>query len=102
MDKAQEKAWEVYPEPVQANYPDSFDGYEQFLQDSVTNALSRSCFTEGYRQSEKDLALTWEDIQRLAVIMDEEECDWNTKVWEKQEVAEQVLHRFNEERNKQL
>lgn len=49
----------------------------------------------------KDLALTWKDIQRLAVIMDEEECDWNVKVWEKQEVAEQVLHRFNEERNKQ-
>ena len=101
MDKAQEKAWEVYPEPVKSNYPDTFDGYEQYLQDSVTNALRRACFTEGYRKSEKDLVLTWEDIQRLAVIMDEEECDWNVKVWEKQEVAEQVLHRFNEERNKQ-
>ena len=44
--------------------------------------------------------LDWEDIQTLSRIIDEEECDWNVKVWEKQEVAEQVLHRFNEQKNK--
>jgi hypothetical protein len=48
-----------------------------------------------------DLAeLDWKDIQTLSRIIDEEECDWNVKVWEKQEVAEQVLRRFNEQKNK--
>ena len=55
MDNAQKKALEVYPEPVNSNYPDTFDGYEQFLQDSLTNSLSRACFAEGYREGEKGL-----------------------------------------------
>jgi len=100
MDNAQKKALEVYPEPVQANYQDSFDGYEQFLQDSLTNSLSRACFAEGYRQSEKDLALTWEDMSTIDEIIHDVRFDFRDKTCTRQEYYEEVLRRFNEQKNK--
>ena len=97
MDKAQKKAWEVYPEPVQANYPDSFDGYEQYLQDSVTNSLSRACFTEGYRSCEKGMKLDWVDVSIMDKIL--HEVLEQEKIHIEQGPAsyyEEVLRRFNE------
>ena len=81
MSKAEDRALEKYPI------------LKTVLGD--INYLPRICFIEGYHQAEKDLELTWEDIDMLLKIspfVDEQHCDNN------REFCEEVLKRFKEQR----
>lgn len=54
-------------------------------------------YVEGYRQAEKDLELTWEDIQLIVNIdMDTNNEEALTRVRENKEHYEEVLRRFLE------
>ena len=60
-------------------------------------------YNNGYHQAEKDLELTWEDIQNIRFIIAEmmKECfteniSWNTH----EEFSKEVLKRFNNQRKK--
>ena len=50
MSKAEERAYERYPDP-------EFDGYfdELYIRSQSQAAWNRSKFIEGYKQAEKDL-----------------------------------------------
>ena len=54
MTKAEQAALEAYPHHTAENL------------DDVIKA--RKFFAKGYEQAEKDLALTWEDMQRIVEI----------------------------------
>ena len=94
MSKAQERALEAYPKLSVASV--CLDGTSPV--DLNTGARKR--FIEGYKQAEKDLALTWEDIKAIEQII--ATSDWydfeiNGKLWS-QEFYEEVLKRFKEAR----
>lgn len=63
MDKVNEKAWLLYPDKkvVLAR------GYTCLSCGKV----KREAYLEGYYQSQKDLALTWEDMRELHIIFTE-------------------------------
>ena len=56
MSKAEEKALKVYPIKIAKR-----EGYDENLRE-------RKGFVKGYHQAEKDLALTWEDIEKIIKI----------------------------------
>lgn len=56
MTKAEERALEAYPD-----YPTMDGGY-------VNQRKPRKVFIQGYEQAEKDLALTWEDVENIVHI----------------------------------
>ena len=92
MSKAVEKAYEAYPlnESNRLNHN--------------WNA-KRVGFQQGYEQAEKDLALTWEDIPKILSICENlKTCWWfrdneQTKEIGKKPFFEEVLRRFNEQKN---
>lgn len=79
MTKAEEKALEKYP----YDYPE------------------RTGFREGYEQAEKDLVLTWEDVQLLDFYAMECQVEESKgrKFNSSQEFFEEVLRRFNKTKN---
>ena len=106
MDRAEEWALKEFPvemglEPNYDETPIEVD-HNRFIR-----PLAEKC----YRQAEKDLALTWEDIWEICTIVDKvknEFCD-NPSIFKLNEVTpdsfkkaygEEVLRRFNEQRNK--
>ena len=94
--KAEERALEAYPKDVPF-YVESRDTPGEFLP--VDNNLQhRIGYINGYKQAEKDLALTWEDIKTIEEII--ATSDWydfeiKGKLWSK-EFYEEVLKRFKE------
>ena len=59
--------------------------------------LYYTCFVDGYRQAEKDLALTWEDASAIVEIaMD---IIGEGKIHGEQNIYTEVLKRFKEHRN---
>lgn len=92
MDKATKVAVEKYPHGT-------FDGP---LGDSL-----RAACAVGYMQAEKDLALSWEDIQTILNIENDifhECCDSNILIINKYPKGEyyygEILRRFQELKNK--
>ena len=61
MGKAEEKAMEKYPPRSILIVPARGGGY-------YADSHLREGFIEGYRQAEKDLELTWEDIEKVYLI----------------------------------
>ena len=66
------------------------------------NQIKRNVFCEGYRQAEKDLALTWEDMMIIHKCIKDA---MNYKLYKmmegvegQKEVYQEVLKRFNEQR----
>ena len=57
MSKAEERALEAYPVLFSERY-----GYDNTFKDR------RESYIKGYHQAEKDLELTWEDIEKLCLI----------------------------------
>ena len=53
MSKAEERAFERYPD------------YREMDGEYVTQIHKRKVFAEGYHQAEKDLKLSWEDMERI-------------------------------------
>ena len=68
------------------------------------NCLELDTYLSGYEQAEKDLVLTWEDIPRILHHCEQLKTSWwfrdKTKEIGKQPFWEEVLKRFNKERNK--
>lgn len=59
----------------------------------------RDVFVAGYEQAKKDLALTWEDIHRLAIIEDNlihELCIKDDTIPTTKSFYEEVLKRYKE------
>jgi len=82
MTKAEKRALEKYP----ANKT-VFDKYEK----------QRYAFICGYIQAEKDLALTWEDIENVCLIA--REVHQFRGFWS-ESVYQEVLNRFNKQKEK--
>ena len=66
--------------------------------------LYHTCFVDGYRQAEKDLALTWEDVAILITIYEQgvdngDYRRYNEAEWMK-EYSQDILRKFNEIRKK--
>lgn len=61
------------------------------------NGVSRRGYQEGYEQAEKDLELTWEDVQLLDLYAMECQVEESKgrKFNSSQEFFEEVLRRFN-------
>ena len=65
MTRAEEAALEAYPD-----YPTMDGGY-------VTQRKTRKVFKQGYEAAEKDLVLTWEDMELLHRLFAEEEDNFS-------------------------
>lgn len=69
MTKAEERALKAYPIDMQPlRYQDYINQFGGKTEIDV-NSYSRRLFQEGYEQSEKDLALTVDDIELIDQIM---------------------------------
>jgi len=80
MSKAEEKAKERY-----WLEPNDIETQEKY-----------AAYIEGYHQAEKDNELTWEDINRIKLIIEQVECDYveqDKKLYTKYFYKE-VLKRF--------
>ena len=88
MDKATKVAVEKYPHGT-------FDG-------EIGDSLRAACAV-GYMQAEKDLSLTWEDVRAIVTIADSmlTHTAWDAIDWpDEQKYYEEVLRRFNSQREK--
>ena len=89
MSRAEERGLERVP----PRYRPSKDRTKK-----IDSALPvRKFYIEAYQQAEKDLALTWEDMERIYIIVRHLECSmilYNSN----KELYQEVLRRFNETR----
>ena len=83
MSKAEEKGYQAYPV--------SF--YEGTTVD--VNEMPRDVFIEGYHQAEKDLELTWKDIEKLDNLLWELCEKWSNKN-DNEGYYEEVLKQFKD------
>ena len=106
MSKAEdlaEKALKVYPKMSRISEPHGVipaDNNSHYLGDG--NEEKREGFIVGYRQAEKDLELTGDDMHAIAIIEDKlihELCLNDQELPNTQEFYEEVLKRFKETRN---
>jgi len=63
MSKAEKRALEVYPKDIE-EFVD-VNGVKSVVDN---NSWQRTIFLKGYHQAEKDLELTWEDIEAIDQI----------------------------------
>ena len=101
MTKAEERALEAYPvNMTPLVYQDLIDQFGGKTEIDV-NTYPRCLFQEGYKQAEKDLALTWEDVQLLDLYAMECQVEESNgrKFNSSQEFFEEVLQRFNKTNN---
>ena len=95
MTKAESQANLAYPEDIIDASP--LSAYPNWID---RNLPFREGFVNGYEQAEKDLALTWEDIQTIDNIVVDmaHNTDWPLRG---QEVFyTEVLNRFNKSKEK--
>ena len=81
MSKAEKKAWEW-------SVKNKLDPY----------SMGRA-YGEGYKQAEKDLALTWEDIREICTLSVLVEFDLGRNITDERHYTE-VLNRFNKQKGK--
>lgn len=89
MSKAEQRALEAYPVQI-----------DPTACDCDINEVSREIYLLGYEQAQKDLSLTWEDIQTIDNIVVDmaHNTDWPLRG---QEVFyTEVLNRFNKSKEK--
>ena len=95
MSKRTEQALKAYPILMLPFFPGSVASYD-------TNEEKRMIYEESYEQAEKDLALTWGDIQIidhfiLELAREEREGkDWG----DSEKFYTEVLNRFNKSKEK--
>ena len=87
MCKAEEGAYKAYP----------YNGDYRGQGDS--NSKFREAYINGYHQAEKDLALTWEDINRIEIIIKDVYRDYPHGIEVKQ-FGMEVSNRFNKIKGK--
>lgn len=94
MSKAEERALEAYPyNRAYTNNDVEYDG----------NFCNRLPYIEGYHQAEKDLELTWEDIEKITDIWDdlhEDEAVYSKTGCDTPEFYQEILKRFKERKEK--
>ena len=91
MSKAEEAALKAYP----IQKPRSLFGFSLEYSHILHR---REAFAEGYEQAEKDLALTWQDMETIAKII--HNLVFTITADEPVEnIYEEVLKRFSEKRN---
>ncbi len=92
MSKARDKALEAFPI--------SFSERMGYRSDTIPNER-RNAFEKGYEQAQKDLELSWRDMQRIVKIADylcnSLEYDKIKKMGEEGYYTE-ILERFNKEK----
>lgn len=96
MTRAEELALKTYP--ISTSYLSESNG------DGDRNHPRRLAFIEGYEQAEKDLELTWGDVQLLdfyAMECQVEETK-GRKFNSSQEFFEEVLRRFNKAKEEKI
>lgn len=99
--RAEEAALKAYPKEIKVAYGplSGADGPCEFDD----NLPFRMGYQEGYEQAEKDLALTWEDMSKIDAIIlnlyNEFSVDYSIEI-NRQKFYEEVLKRFNEQRQK--
>ena len=92
MSKAEKRALEAYPKDIE-EYVD-VNGLNTVVDN---NSWQRAIFLKGYNQAEKDLELTWEDIQNISNIIAEMMIESYTRnsLWTThEEFSKEVLKRF--------
>lgn len=97
MTRAEKAALKAYPvNMTPLNYQDLIEQFGGKTEIDV-NTYPRCLFQEGYEQAEKDLALTWEDVQLLDFYAMECQVEESKgrKFNSSQEFFEEVLQRFN-------
>ena len=94
MTKAEKAALNAHPPVIVSFYPSTVAP----IVKRDANEEIRKVFQEGYEQAEKDLALSWEDMKLAFGCVNEaiDNCEGKTK----QEIFEDALRRFNEQRRK--
>jgi len=77
MSKAEERVLEKYP-LMSNNDKEGLEALKYIGMEcedasvfNETQGVKQAYFIEGYHQAEKDLALTWEDIRKLDIILAE-------------------------------
>ena len=100
QNKAEERALEVYPKMSRITEHHGIipaDYKSHYIGDA--NEEKRIGFIEGYHQAEKDLALTWEDIENILditdVIANDDSMEERLKTMSEEEYCQEVLKRFN-------
>jgi hypothetical protein len=89
MSKAEEKSLKAYPQKIEW-VGNQWDGAPFDV-----NSKSRAAFKQGYRQAEKDLELTYDDICEIMEIREDVlEMDSYENLYE------EILKRFKENRLK--
>lgn len=83
MSKAEERAQAVYPT------------WRNSLDDKFNSSSAYCGFIKGYHQAEKDLELTWEDINRIEIIIEDVYKDYPHGI-EVRQFGIEVLKRFRE------
>lgn len=95
--RAFERAFEFYPLKDYNKEPN----YIHSCDSKTLDVVYREVFQLGYTQAEKDLALTWEDVQLLDFYAMECQVEESKgrKFNSSQEFFEEVLRRFNKTKN---
>ena len=90
MSKAEERALEAYPKETRDITGFVVDiGHPQYMRD---------LYIEGYHQAEKDLELTWEDIEAINQLL-WDLCEEYSGKKDNEGYYQEVLKRFKETRN---
>jgi hypothetical protein len=89
MSKAEERALEAYPKDIE-EFVD-VNGLKSVVDN---NSWQRTIFLNGYHQAEKDLELTWRDIERIDDISIRLDGTEETKEMSNKEFYQEVLKRF--------
>ena len=63
-------------------------------------AIKREIFCQGYKAAEKDLALTWEDMNLIDSILIDMQDEGVERYGGLRQYYEEALKRFNEQRKK--
>lgn len=92
MSKAKELAEQMFPEPQMENYDDILE----YRNDRDWTFIARGAFVKGYEQAEKDLELTWQDIQRIVKVADQmvDEDRGKFMAMEDEDYYKEVLARY--------
>jgi hypothetical protein len=94
MTKAEERALEFYPMKDYNKEPNYIHSCDSKMLDEVY----RQVFMLGYKQAEKDLALTWEDMRKIILIDIEmtDDPEAHPEWMEEQPFYEEILKRYLE------
>jgi hypothetical protein len=95
MSKAEEKSLLEFPDPM---------GPGSRYDDTSILREAREAYVKGYREAERDKALTWQDMRTIATLFDEM-VDEDVKgdipnEWNDEQYYRELLRRYNNYKNR--